>query len=113
MMLGDKLHTKNNKNTCYLVESRQTTFYTHVLKVFVNFQPLKKLRKKITKINDIIPLIRINGHVNIVTCSLILINKIYCQDNMPEIQKASRRYKTTKLHMIDLRLYDNFMSYVP
>ena len=49
MMLGDKLHTKNNKNTCYLVESRQTTFYTHVLKVFVNFQSLKKLRKKSPK----------------------------------------------------------------
>jgi hypothetical protein len=33
MMLGDKLHTKNNENTCFLVESRQTMFYTHVLKV--------------------------------------------------------------------------------
>ena len=35
---------KNNENTfctCFLVESRQTTFYTHVLKVYIHFQ-LKK-----------------------------------------------------------------------
>jgi len=38
MMLGDKVHSKNNENTQFSVESRQTTFHTHVLKVYINFQ---------------------------------------------------------------------------
>ena len=43
MLLEDKLHTKKpNKNTRFLVESRQKTFYTHVLKVYINFQRKKK-----------------------------------------------------------------------
>jgi len=42
MMLGDKLHTKNSENTRFLVQSRQTTFYTHVLKEYINFQRNKK-----------------------------------------------------------------------
>jgi hypothetical protein len=42
MMLGDELHTKNNENTCFLVESRQTTFYSHVLKVHYNNLQRKK-----------------------------------------------------------------------
>jgi hypothetical protein len=33
MMLRDKLHVKNAENTRFWVESRHTTFYTHVLKV--------------------------------------------------------------------------------
>jgi hypothetical protein len=59
MMLGDKLHAKepNKEYTRFLVESRQTTFYTHVLKVYINFQRKKTTTfKSITKINDIIPL---------------------------------------------------------
>ena len=44
MMLGDKLHTKNKENTRFLVESRQA-FYTHVLKVYINFQRKKKTSK--------------------------------------------------------------------
>ena len=56
MMLRDKLHTKNNENTrFFLVQSLQTMFYTHVLKVYIYFQH-KKTFNKITKINDIIPL---------------------------------------------------------
>ena len=42
MMLGDDLHTKNNENTRFLVESPQTTFYTHILKVYINFQRKNK-----------------------------------------------------------------------
>ena len=57
MMLGGKLHTKTTKiHGFFLFESRQTTFYTRVLKVYINFQRKKKNFKKITKINDIIPL---------------------------------------------------------
>ena len=33
MMLRDKLHVKNDENTRFWVESRHTTFYTHVLNV--------------------------------------------------------------------------------
>ena len=50
MMLGDKLHIKNNENTCFLVESRQVRFYTHALKVYINFSMQKKLSKKMTKL---------------------------------------------------------------
>ena len=42
--------------THLLVECRQTMFYTHILKVYINFKCKKKPLKKITKINDIIPL---------------------------------------------------------
>jgi hypothetical protein len=28
-MLGDKVHSKNNENTRFSAESRQTTFHTH------------------------------------------------------------------------------------
>ena len=42
--------------THFLVESRQTMFYTHILKVYINFKCKKKTLKKITKMNDIIPL---------------------------------------------------------
>ena len=45
MMLGDKLHTKNNENTRFLFESRQTTFYIHNLKVYINFQRKKNFLK--------------------------------------------------------------------
>jgi hypothetical protein len=38
MMLVDKLHTKTTKIQGFLVESWQLTFYTHVLKVYINFQ---------------------------------------------------------------------------
>ena len=48
-------HKKPNKNTRFLVESRQKTFYTHVLKANINFQRKEKYFKKITKLNDIIP----------------------------------------------------------
>jgi len=45
MMLGDTLHKKNpTKIHFFLVESRQTTFYTHVLKVNINFNA-EKTRK--------------------------------------------------------------------
>jgi len=42
----------------FLVESRQTTFYNHVLKVhvYINFQCKKKTLNKLIKISDIIPL---------------------------------------------------------
>jgi len=46
----------NNENTSFLVESRHTTFYTHVLKVNINIQHNKKAFNKITKLNDIIAL---------------------------------------------------------
>jgi hypothetical protein len=46
MMLGDKLHQKNNENTRFLVKSHQTTFYTHDLKVYINFQCKNDLSKK-------------------------------------------------------------------
>jgi len=49
-------HKKQRKYTFFLVESRQTTFYTHVMKVYINFQCKKKTFKKIIKLNDIIPL---------------------------------------------------------
>jgi hypothetical protein len=40
-------HTKKpNENTHFLVESRQTMFYTHILKAYINFQRKKKLSKK-------------------------------------------------------------------
>ena len=31
-------HTKYNENAGFLVKSGQTTFYTHILKVYINFQ---------------------------------------------------------------------------
>ena len=37
----------NNENTSFLVESRHTTFYTHVLKVNINIQHNKKLAIKL------------------------------------------------------------------
>ena len=46
---------KTTKIQVFLVESRQTMSYTHVLKVYINFQRKKKI---ITEINDIIPLNR-------------------------------------------------------
>jgi len=54
MMMGDKLHTKSNINetTRFLVESPQITFYTNVLKVYINFQR----KKKLTKLTGTIPL---------------------------------------------------------
>ena len=46
MMLGDKLHTKNYENTHWQIPKyHQKTFYTHVLKVNINFQSKKKLPK--------------------------------------------------------------------
>jgi hypothetical protein len=42
-------HKKNNENTRFKVESRQTTFYAHVLKVhlyLLTFTAKKKLSKK-------------------------------------------------------------------
>ena len=57
MMLGDKLHTKNNENTRFLVKSHQAKFYSYVLKVYINFQCKKKKLKKITKLTGTIPLI--------------------------------------------------------
>ena len=53
MMLGDQLHTENNENTRFLgVESCQTTFCTHVLKIYINFQRKKKqtFKKNINKL---------------------------------------------------------------
>jgi hypothetical protein len=41
MMLGDKLVRKINETTRFLAESRQITFYGHVLKVYINFQRKK------------------------------------------------------------------------
>ena len=35
-----------HKNTRFLVEFRQTTFYAHVLMVYINFQSKKKNIKK-------------------------------------------------------------------
>jgi hypothetical protein len=61
-MLRDKLHTKQQRK-CekkHLVESRQTTLYTHVLKVNTNFQPRKQLSKNLpnsTTVYHCIPLI--------------------------------------------------------
>ena len=61
-MLRDKLHTKQHRK-CekkHLVESRQTTLYTHVLKVNTNFQPRKQLSKNLpnsTTVYHCIPLI--------------------------------------------------------
>ena len=50
-------HKKPNKNTRFLVESRQKTFYTHVLKVYINSQrKKKKIFKKITKLTGTISL---------------------------------------------------------
>ena len=48
-ILTDSARKRNSKEA--LVESRQTTFYTHVLKVHINFQC-----KKITKLTGNIPL---------------------------------------------------------
>jgi hypothetical protein len=40
---GGQAAYKNNENTrFFLFESRQTTFYTRVLKVYINFQRKKK-----------------------------------------------------------------------
>ena len=50
------VHTKTTKIHVCFVKSRQATCYTHVLKVYINFQYKNKTLKKITKINDIIPL---------------------------------------------------------
>ena len=61
-MLRDRLHTKQQRK-CekkHLVESRQTTLYTHVLKVNTNFQPRKQLSKNLpnsTTVYHCIPLI--------------------------------------------------------
>ena len=44
MMLGDKLHTNNNEYTLFF-ESRQTKFYTRVLKIYINFQRKKNFKK--------------------------------------------------------------------
>jgi len=38
-----------------LVESRQLTFYTHVLKVYINFQRKKNKIQKITELTGTIP----------------------------------------------------------
>ena len=46
---------KNTENTQFLVESLQTTFYSHVLKVHFNIQ-LKIFFWKNQQNNDIIPL---------------------------------------------------------
>ena len=35
---GRRVAHQNNENTRFLVESPQTTIYTHVLKVYINFQ---------------------------------------------------------------------------
>jgi len=54
MILGDKLYTKKNKKTTtiyvFLVESRQAKFYTHVLKVYINFQSKTQTLRNITKL---------------------------------------------------------------
>ena len=61
-MLRDKLPTKQQRK-CekkHLVESRQTTLYTHVLKVNTDFQPRKQLSKNLpnsTTVYHCIPLI--------------------------------------------------------
>ena len=47
MMPRDKLHTQTTKYTIFLFESRQTTLYTHVLHVYINFQHKKKTFKKL------------------------------------------------------------------
>ena len=44
---GRQMHTKNNENTRFLVESRQTMFYTRVLKVILTLNAKKKLSKKL------------------------------------------------------------------
>ena len=54
MMLGDELHTAHKKKQKY-------TFYTHVLKVNINFQhKIKVTLEKLTKLNDIINIPSIN-----------------------------------------------------
>ena len=50
-------HKKNSENARFLVESCQMTFYTHVLKVYINFRCKKKTFKKIIKFAGTIPLI--------------------------------------------------------
>jgi hypothetical protein len=41
----------------FFVKSHQITFYTYVMKVYINFRCKKKnLKKKIIKLNDILPL---------------------------------------------------------
>jgi len=53
MMLGDELHTAHKKQQKY-------TFYTHVLKVNINFQhKIKVTLFFFTKLNDIIPSINL------------------------------------------------------
>jgi len=47
-------HQKQRKYT-FLVESRQATFNTNVLKVYINFQRQKKTFKKITTLTGNIP----------------------------------------------------------
>jgi hypothetical protein len=46
-----KLHTKNNENTRFVIESRQTTFYTHVWRyMYILIFNAKKTFKKMTKL---------------------------------------------------------------
>jgi hypothetical protein len=52
---GRQKKTKNsNENTCFLVESRQITFYTLVLKVYINFQRKKNFLIFFTKLTGTI-----------------------------------------------------------
>ena len=50
---GRQAAQKNNGSTYFLVESRKMTFFTHLLKVYINFQLKKKTFKKITKLTDL------------------------------------------------------------
>jgi hypothetical protein len=55
ILLEKKQDSKNNENTRCWVESSQTTFYTHVLKVYIFFQGEKKPFIKITKFSGTTP----------------------------------------------------------
>ena len=57
MMLGDKLHTKNNENACFFFESCQTMFYFDGTNAYIDIQ-LKKYFKKFINPTGTIALIK-------------------------------------------------------
>jgi hypothetical protein len=89
-----KLHTqkKTNENTHFLVESLQTMFYTHILKVYIIFQCKKKTFKKMTKLTCTIPL-NIMTFCYVYLLYILLVSfqlSISCQSE--DISHTSRSY---------------------